>query len=1208
MADEIRQDLGFDAAQALDTISKLNTGFESLFQTLGVAPRTFDAFNQRAGKTVSALIQIQSQVKQTVAALNTVGGTAPVATAAAGLGTSTQAAQAEALAGALAQSTAAANVAGQAHENLGDKATKAFTRSTRSASGFAISLETITRVISTQLIVRALSQIQRAIEQSFNSFIQFENALATIRTILPDSFASLEKELVGLSNAFNVPLLDVVEAKYQIVQNGFESAAESTAILTAALKFARITNTDAAASADLISSSLNAYSQSASEAEVVTAKLVRTIDIGRISGTELVNAFGRVAPIGKEIGATTDELLAAFSSISIGGVRASEAATQIRATLTALLKPSEDMKVAFRELGIQTGDQAIQTFGLHGALQRLIGTTNGSTAAIAKLFPNVRALNGVLRTTGSGAQVLEEHLAQIRATATEVLNRKYSVRVESNAERVTADLNKLKNFLTTEVGKSLVDTAGSSLKFAGGIDAIINASRAFLPAIAVATAALVTYGITAASAAGFQQVFNRSVQQSLTPMRLFSGALATVVAGYAAFQTGKFLGSQITDFFNAERDKRERDAKEKLQFESEQNAAIVQLSALAARDRVQAALTTAATLRRAYFQEVDSARDANEALLSNNKETLDRIIESRDKFAQDLKRAAADAEASVIDSRRASNNLIVKLEDERFNRENKKFNALTQIQNARNRADQISALARKQLLGANTDEEVRAARASADRAESFRTQALESAKTHGSVSLIRQLEQEQELSAEKRIATELKFQQIRAQDAQKLRLAAAEEEKTASRIKILSRDFLDNARLFDSAGNPLSKDQLTENAEKAKQALTELRELAFDGTHKFSIGDIVSFDSLERRLEQSVTQAEVQSLFASDDSLDALVDQIQNSIGKEKYLIDVAINKFGVDADRFENLTREEVFNEFPNVATESEETLAKQETSAAERKRLEGQILQAQKAGAKSFEASLTKGEFFIKALQLGQRNFLFGGDATPAKEEQASINSLRQTIRQGLDNPDLTKEFVRNLEKSLKDFSEQASVFVNLDVEDARFELEKLKLVQQSQAEIKSLETGGFTEESLQRSREQLGVRKEDLGVQQEATKSSQAARKATLDTSNASITWATQARDVASASVTIAANFASAAGSMAGLTNAGVSPPVNRTASVISTQSPRQITAAQSQQVGQGVNVGGVTVNVTTSSTNGDLLGRQIAAALQREIRRGSAQLRA
>ena len=101
-----------------------------------------------------------------------------------------------------------------------------------------------------------------------------------------------------------------------------------------------------------------------------------------------------------------EELQASFISLTIGGVKATEAATQLRGVMTGLLKPSEGMKGAFREIGVESGEAAIATWGFQGTLQKLISTTGGSASEIAKLFQNVRGLAGVLAVgDGPGPRV-----------------------------------------------------------------------------------------------------------------------------------------------------------------------------------------------------------------------------------------------------------------------------------------------------------------------------------------------------------------------------------------------------------------------------------------------------------------------------------------------------------------------------------------------------------------------------------------------------------------------------------------------------------------------------------------------------------------------------------------------------------------------------------------------------------------------------------
>ncbi len=1222
MADEIRQEMGFDASQALATIDKLNAGFQSLFQTLNAAPRSFDAFNQGAAKTVSALSKIQSQAKLTAAALASASSPKAGATNVGGAGSAQATQQAQALTTNLNQSATAANKAGAAVSQAGTQSANSLTKATRAGSGFAVSLETITRVIATQAIVRSISGVQRAIEDSFQSFIEFQNGLATIRTLLPQSFESLTQELTGLSNAFNVPLLDVVKAKYEIIQNGFDTAAESATILNAALKFSRITNADAAASADLVSSSLNAYSQSAGEADNITAKLVKTIDLGRISGSELVSAFGRVAPIGKEIGATTDELLAAFSSISIGGVRASEAATQIRATLTALLKPSEAMKESFARLGIETGDQAIQTFGFKGALDQLIGTTNGSTSAIAKLFPNIRALNGVLRTTGSGASVFEEHLKEIRNTSLEILNKKFELRIDSNAEKVTAELNKLKNFLTTEIGSELVNKAGQFIKLAGGADSIANAVKSFTPAIVALTAAMVLNATATSLVARAHKTLTAEVTKANIAARVLGGTLTVVSLAFAAFQTGKFIGGQFTAAFE-EADKKARDElSQRTQFEAEQSAARLNIARLDVAERSQLLNKYVADSRKAYFKDVENAKTANESLISTNKETLHRIIEARDKFAQDLRRAATTADEAIVDSRKVSNDLIIKLSDAKFTRENKKLSEQAQLQNQRQRAEQVAALAKKQLLAADTVEEVAAARASAERAESWLDQALSTAKSLGSVQQIKAVEDQIEALTKRRIAQELKFQKIKKDQAATIREAAAKEEERVSKLKILAETFLEKSNAFDSSGKALPADKAKKNAEDAKKALKELKALAFDKSSAISIADIVSFDTLEHRMQQAVSKGEVTNLFSSDKTLDTLNDQIQGSIGRKTFIVD-KLKLAGIDVSSLEDLSDVDAQQRATELISEQKETIEKMAGRVSEREKIESKIREHQEAQATSMDRPETTGERIARGLKRTAEIFTFDGfsdskipnNAEVAQQEQ-QLQTFRDKIKQGTNDPKVSSKFINDLGAQLNKFQSTASDSLAVRLAATAREFKDLQETFALRQQIAKLEKDGpSTQEAVDKAQNALNSATSDLAIKKQIEDALKRSKDETEAAKLKQTSWNDAAKVMVTATQTIATNLNNAANAMDRINGGGFEAPtlpatggvpgVQSNGAVIASSAPRSVTAnTPASAVSGGTNVN-VTQNITSSDPK--VIAQQLIPEINRAIRRSAVAIR-
>jgi TP901 family phage tail tape measure protein len=1084
MADEIKQVMGFDAAQALDALNQLDSGFAKMQANLNSSVATFNVFNQGAGKTVSALVQIATRANQAADALNrlntikpppsTPGGGLPALPG--GNGSATQLltgnSAAAALNSLLGQTTNQASAAAAAVANVGNQGAASLNAAGRAAGGFALSLETITRVIGTQIIVRTLNAIRSAVEDSFQGFIDFNRVLAEIQTIASgESLAQLGVEVRGLSDNFNAPLLDVAKGKYEALSNGFVKAGDSTKILTASLKFAKVGIATTAQSVDLISTSLNAYGKSAEEAETISAKLFKTIELGRVVGSELANAFGRVAPIGKEIGATEDELLAAFSSITIGGVKASEAATQIRATLTALLKPSEATAEALRKLGFETGEQLVQARGFKGALDALISTTDGSTSSIAKLFPNVRALNGVLRETGTGATIFEDHLKAIQQASSELLNQKFQIRIESDAERVSADINKLKNFFTTELGSQLVGTTSNLLKLVGGVETLTTGISAVAPTIAVAVGALLTYGTAAGTVTAINRTLTTSFSQAGLATRLFAGSLASVVALIAAISAGQFIGEQINRSIEEARKKAKDESSQLLTFQRDQAVAAATLDKLSADEKFKTLNNSLSIVRKAFFDQTDAAKIANQELLENDKATFDKIVASREKFAQDLKRAAQQADTDIIDSKKRVNDISAQLDDQRFNFQNKRFNELSQTTRERQRADSLAAQAATKLATASKPEEKEAAQSAFQRAESFARQAVASAQTTGNITAQVLAERTLEGILQKRIDAEAQFQKGREADAKRLEAAAAAEEARVTKLKSLAKDFLESASLFQlkgpNKGDLLSKEQIDKNLNTAREKLAAFKEEAFGKGAKFNLEDLFSFDKLEQRLHSSFTKGEVNQLFASDDALARLRAQVQQAFDKADILVSLA-----VDPSKLAGKTVKEQVDEVSKQLGEQQEKLDGLRTSSVAREDAERGINEAIRLG----NQSLQERQGFLERDANQARFALFDnrsiGSAAEVEKQLALLRQLREETAKLSVNPNTSAQQVNDLRTRALAFEKTAPFSAGTDIERFKNEFNLLVKIFELRSQIKGLDTSGQTAAALQAANDQLST----------------------------------------------------------------------------------------------------------------------------------------
>jgi TP901 family phage tail tape measure protein len=1128
MADTIETSLGFDVSQSLQALQELDQGFSKFQSNIQSSIRNLDSFNQSGGKTVAALIQIKSAANDAADALNRLNSIKPPPTTPGGglpplptgpTGGLTGASAAQAMAQLLGQTTAAANAATPALNNTANAAAatgNALNDASGKTSGFAISLETLSRVVGTQVIVRALSAFRTAVEDSFQGFIDFNRKIAEIQTISPEPLSALSKGVRELSDQFNAPILDVATAKYQILSNGFEGAADSAKILTAALKFAKIGISDTTQAADLITAALNAYGKSASEADTISAKLFKTIELGRVVGSELTSSFARVAPIAKEVGASAEEILAGFSSITQGGVKASEAATQLRATLSGLLKPSKDTEEAFRKLGVTSGEQLIQAKGFQGALQALIGTTDGSASAIAKLFPNVRALNGVLRETTTGADIFQDHLKQIKEASAALLNQKFEIRIDSNAEKVSADLNRLKNFFTVDLGSSLVNKVSAFTALLGGVDTLKTGLDSLVPVIATVVTSLVAYNVGSLAAAGAAKIHALALGEQATAAGIAGASITGLVAVIAAAQAGTFIGTSINRVINAPFEEAKRVAAQRLQFEQDQADARVQIAAEESAEEARILHNAAAEARKTIFEQTEAAQESNKQIIEDDKATFNKIIAAREKFANDLKRAAIQADNDVTESRKRANDLQGQLDDRRFNLSISQLNDFTKASRESARAIQLANQASNKLANASKPEEKESAQNDFARATAMAQEAIATAKTTGNRVVQVQAERTLESILQRRINAESQFQKERQADADRISKQAADEEKRITELKSLAKDFLEKTSFFDSKHQPLSPDVIKKNLDEAGPLLDKFKEKAFGPGSKFNLQDLFSFDKLEARLNQSFTNVEVKNLFASKAAQDKLFNDVQGVFSSRKILVEALLDK-----SKAAGKTNAELADEVDAQANAQQAKI--DSLKAADENRI---------AAQRTIAASIS-----AENQAYGQQLTVFGRLITESgiftKSQRDSLDALfaaRKEINDLTNNPNATRDQVNDLASRLNTIVSSLPRSTTAASNKVKEEFDLLVKVFNARKEINDLDKKGQTPEALKAAQDLLFTVSTEQHARQFSAQAADAVKQSTSNTVQPAKDVAKALQDGVAPSAQIASNMAAAASAAA------------------------------------------------------------------------------
>lgn len=222
--------------------------------------------------------------------------------------------------------------------------------------------------------------------------------VASISGTIKGSLTDYMNSIIEMTRQVPVAANDSAKALYQIVSAGHDGA-NAMKILEVSAKAAVGGVTDTATAADAITTVLNAYKMSASEAGKVSDMLFMTAKLGKTNMSELGQTIAQAAPIAASYGVGIEQVLAAVASLTKQGTPTAQAMTQIRASILGVSKV--------------LGDGAFDGRTYQEALSEVAKRANGSESELRKLVPEVEAVNAVLGMTGNNAMSAASDLNEL---------------------------------------------------------------------------------------------------------------------------------------------------------------------------------------------------------------------------------------------------------------------------------------------------------------------------------------------------------------------------------------------------------------------------------------------------------------------------------------------------------------------------------------------------------------------------------------------------------------------------------------------------------------------------------------------------------------------------------------------------------------------------------------------------------------------------
>ena len=249
---------------------------------------------------------------------------------------------------------------------------------------------------------------------------EFDKSMTKITSLVGiagDEVDGMKGQVRDMASQFAVSSSEAAEALFFITSAGLRGA-DAMDTLEASLKASAVGLGQTATIADLATSAMNAYGSDTLSASGATDILTAAVREGKLEASELAGAMGGVLPVASNMGVQFHEVGAAFAAMSRTGTGAAEGATQLTAILAGLLAPSSKAEDALNEMGLSSAGlkRQIKDEGLLATLHTLNTAFDANAKGAETVFPNIRALKGVLDLLGSGAETNNQIFARMTDT------------------------------------------------------------------------------------------------------------------------------------------------------------------------------------------------------------------------------------------------------------------------------------------------------------------------------------------------------------------------------------------------------------------------------------------------------------------------------------------------------------------------------------------------------------------------------------------------------------------------------------------------------------------------------------------------------------------------------------------------------------------------------------------------------------------------
>jgi TP901 family phage tail tape measure protein/lambda family phage tail tape measure protein len=233
--------------------------------------------------------------------------------------------------------------------------------------------------------------------QSVGNALALEEQSRRLRVMTEDS-AALQAGIIALvrEQGHLTSTTEATAAAYEILQAGFEKTEDVVSVLRASTLGATAGFTDVKTVADALTSVINGYGFSTSQASRLVDQMKAATDDGKISMEQYAQSIGRVIPSAAAAGVSFENINAFVSALTAQGVPVESTFAGINQVIKSIIKPTKEAAQLAEQLGLEFNAQALASKDLAGFLAEVAAKTGNSTDKLSILFSDIDGYKAVV--------------------------------------------------------------------------------------------------------------------------------------------------------------------------------------------------------------------------------------------------------------------------------------------------------------------------------------------------------------------------------------------------------------------------------------------------------------------------------------------------------------------------------------------------------------------------------------------------------------------------------------------------------------------------------------------------------------------------------------------------------------------------------------------------------------------------------------------